>query len=299
MNYRPLGAAALLVAALSGPAHAQTTAPAAFAAAATRPTLGVGDPAPALQVMQWYKGQPVPAFQRGRVYVVEFWATWCVPCKVSIPHLTALQKQYGDKVTIIGVDVLEAAHSNEAIAKLAAPFVAKMGDHMDYTVAGDGTDRFMHDHWLAAAGLDGIPAAFVVTADGRVGWYGHPNGLAAVLPPVVAGTWDVAAERQRRDQLATAAQPHNDARAKIIPLYKAKDWAGVIAACDAAVAKTPDLAKQPDLVSFGMEAMFDADPKRAVAYVGELYGPGGPVAAGPSPAGTCSASCRWCRPTAR
>ncbi len=273
---------AALAAALCGRAPAQTTAPAVAVPppAVAAPALGVGDPAPALKVMQWYKGQPVPAFQPGHVYVVEFWATWCVPCKVSIPRLTALQKRYGDRVTVIGVDVLEAAHSNEAIAKLAAPFVARMGDQMDYTVAGDGTDGFMHDHWLAAADQTGIPTAFVVMPDGRVGWFGHPNALEAVLPQVVAGTWDVAAERARRDTLAAAERPHAQARAQIIPLYKAKDWAGVIAARDAAVARTPDLAKSPDLVSFAAEAMFDADPKRAVAYVGELYGPGGPVATG-------------------
>ncbi len=276
--------AAVLAAGLCGRSPAQTTGPttASPVAPTTAPavTLGVGDPAPALRVMRWYKGQPVPAFQPGHAYVVEFWATWCVPCKVSIPRLTALQKQYGDKVTVIGIDVLEVAHSNEAIAKLAAPFVARMGDQMDYTVGGDGTDRFMHDHWLAAAGETGIPTAFVVMPDGRVGWIGHPSGLDAVLPRVVAGTWDVTAERARRDTLAAAERPHAEARARIIPLYKAKDWAGVIAARDAAVARTPGLAKSPDLVSFAVEAMFDADPKRAVAYVGELYGPGGPVAAG-------------------
>jgi thiol-disulfide isomerase/thioredoxin len=45
--------------------------------AAAAPTLKVGDKAPALVVEKWLKGRPVPRFERGRLYVVEFWATWC------------------------------------------------------------------------------------------------------------------------------------------------------------------------------------------------------------------------------
>ena len=57
----------------------------------------VGDPAPRLQVDRFVKGAPVKDFKQGQVYVVEFWATWCRPCKESIPHITELQKKYGSK----------------------------------------------------------------------------------------------------------------------------------------------------------------------------------------------------------
>ena len=46
------------------------------ARAADEPALRVGDPAPSLQVAEWIKGQPVSAFEAGKVYLVEFWATW-------------------------------------------------------------------------------------------------------------------------------------------------------------------------------------------------------------------------------
>src|ERR1700710_690945 len=66
--------------------------------------LTVGSPAPTLEVTKWYKGEPVTAFDHSKTYVVEFWATWCGPCRESIPHLTELQKKHAD-VTFIGVSV--------------------------------------------------------------------------------------------------------------------------------------------------------------------------------------------------
>src|ERR1043166_6557257 len=59
--------------------------------------LNVGDPAPALGVSSFVKGDKVEKFEPGKTYVVEFWATWCGPCKQSIPHLTELAHKYKDK----------------------------------------------------------------------------------------------------------------------------------------------------------------------------------------------------------
>lgn len=92
--------------------------------------LMVGDPAPPVQVSGFVKGEPFQDFQRGQVYVIEFWATWCVPCKESIPHLTELQKKYGEKVRILGVSIWEPRE--EAVE----PFVREWGEKMDYTVTG-------------------------------------------------------------------------------------------------------------------------------------------------------------------
>ena len=56
--------------------------------------LKLGDPAPMLKVSKFVKGSAVQRFQPGKLYVVEFWATWCGPCRVSIPHLTEMAKKY-------------------------------------------------------------------------------------------------------------------------------------------------------------------------------------------------------------
>ncbi len=92
--------------------------------------LNIGDPAPALVVSSWVKGDKVEQFEPGKTYVVEFWATWCGPCRASIPHLTELAHQFKDKdVKFLGVDVWE----NDT--KQVAPFLNEMGEKMDYNVA--------------------------------------------------------------------------------------------------------------------------------------------------------------------
>lgn len=79
------------------------------------PSLAVGDPAPPLRVEAFLKGEPIAAFEPGKVYVIEFWATWCAPCIEQMPHLSALQTLYADRgVTIVGTDSSRASTSAAA-----------------------------------------------------------------------------------------------------------------------------------------------------------------------------------------
>jgi len=128
---------------------------------------------------------------RGRTHVIEFWATWCGPCRTSIPHLTDLQKKYPG-VTFIGVSVLE--RDSGAVK----PFVKEMGAKMGYTVATDAvppgmppTAGEMAVRWMAASGNSGLPMAFIVNPQGKLAWIGHPMLLDQPLAKVVAGKWDV------------------------------------------------------------------------------------------------------------
>ena len=134
----------------------------------------LGDPAAALSIKDWVKGKAVDVKDGKNIYVVEFWATWCGPCKVSIPHLTELQKKLKDKrVVFVGV-------SDEPVAKVK-PFVDKMADKMDYIVACDD-DRQSNDGYMVAYGQNGIPTAFIVGKEGKVLWFGHPMaGLEEML----------------------------------------------------------------------------------------------------------------------
>ncbi len=152
----------------------------------------LGMPAPPLQVAEWVKGTSV-SLEQGRgekITVVEFWATWCPPCRTSIPHLTELQKQYGDKgVTIVGI-------TSEDADKVK-PFVEKQGAEMDYTVAIDDNDMTSRDY-MKAFGVRGIPHAFVVDKSGAIAWHGHPMmGLDSAIEEMLAGTYDI--EKAKRE----------------------------------------------------------------------------------------------------
>ncbi|MHC4855697.1 MAG: peroxiredoxin family protein [Planctomycetota bacterium] len=156
--------------------------PAAEPAPETATKSQLGQKAAALEGLTYVKGQPV-TLTEGKVYVVEFWATWCPPCRTSIPHLTEIQKQFKDKgVTVIGI-------SNEGV-NTVNPFVEKMGDKMDYTVAVD-TGGKAGAGYMDAFGQGGIPTAFIVDAKGNIAWVGHPmDGMDEVLALIVAGTYD-------------------------------------------------------------------------------------------------------------
>ena len=179
---------------------------------ASAANLKVGLAAPPLKVAKWIKGTPVTTFEPGKVYVVEFWATWCGPCKQSIPHLTELAKKYAGKVNFTGVSVWEdkdsAKTGSSAYMTKVATFVKTMGDNMAYNVAVDDPKGTMSETWMHAAEQNGIPTAFVIDQKGKIAWIGHPMiGLDKVLPQVVAGKFDAsAAAREREEAEAEAKQ---------------------------------------------------------------------------------------------
>ena len=116
----------------------------------------LGMAAPALSIDQWIKGKAVDlSAGKGRnIYVVEFWATWCGPCRTSIPHLTEMQKKFKDQnVIFVGV-------SDEDAGKVKK-FVDDMGEKMDYVVATD-KDSKTSEAYMAAFGIYGLPHSFVV-----------------------------------------------------------------------------------------------------------------------------------------
>ena len=158
--------------------------------------LKAGDPAPALSIEKWVKGSPVASFEKGKVYVVEFWATWCGPCVASMPHMTELQREYKDKVTFISVTTKDDNNSLDQVEKM----VAAKGDLMGYTVAFDKNQE-TKAAYRDAAKTRGIPTSFVVDKSGSIVFIGHPMYLDLALKGVTAGTWDIAAGAKQVEEL--------------------------------------------------------------------------------------------------
>ncbi len=234
--------------------------------------LGIGSPAPALKVNRFLKGKPVTAFEPGKIYVVEFWATWCGPCVEAMPHVTALQKQY-PKVTFIGVNVWEDDDS------AAEAFLKEQGDKIDYRIArddipegGKANDGAMAITWLSAAGVGGIPTAFVVDGRGRIANITHPMSLDESLPQIIDGTWDL--EKASKQHLAETAEKRQagEFKKKLRSLVAAESTDETIAALDQLATEFPGRAPIIGLMKFRKLLSVDGKTELALAEGRKLLG---------------------------
>jgi thiol-disulfide isomerase/thioredoxin len=157
-------------------------------AAAQDAKLKVGDKAPSVKATKWWQGKEpgkeVTSFAADKVYVMEFWATWCGPCIVMMPHMGELQREYKDKVQFIGFTAKDPGNSLEKVQEL----LAKRGASFGYTFAYSD-DRDTYDAYMKASGQGGIPCCFVIDKTGKIAYIGHPMYLDVVLPKVVEGKW--------------------------------------------------------------------------------------------------------------
>jgi thiol-disulfide isomerase/thioredoxin len=113
-------------------------------------------------------GEPAPLFQlqdadgtvirlddyRGRPVLVNFWASWCIPCRAEVPDLVALQAEWGDRAQILGVDLQESAGT---VTEFAAAFETNYPLPIDRD--GSVTDAYE---------LFGLPETFFLDAEGIV-----------------------------------------------------------------------------------------------------------------------------------
>lgn len=134
-----------------------------------------------VEAAAWLNSEPLKiADQKGKIVVLEFWATWCPPCRQTIPHLIELYNKYKDK------NVVFMTFTDEA-KETAEPFVTEM--KMPYPIGvGSKTSK--------EYGVMGIPHAVIIGADQKIAWSGHP-----AMPDF----------EKNLDKLATAAAPAADA----------------------------------------------------------------------------------------
>lgn len=92
----------------------------------------------------------------GKVILINFWATWCGPCRVEIPYLIELQRQYADDLVVLGVSVDDTAEKLK-------PYATEMKVNYPLLV-GNGRQDFQD----AYGPFWGIPVSVFVTRDGRI-----------------------------------------------------------------------------------------------------------------------------------
>lgn len=125
-----------------------------------------GKAAPKFEVEKWLApksagntGEVKPADTKDKVVLIDFWATWCPPCRAAIPELNKWQKTFKDDLVIIGV--------SDEDARKVQPFLDKTP--IDYAMAIDTKARMKN-----AVGVQGIPNVLVIGTDNIVRWQGFP-----------------------------------------------------------------------------------------------------------------------------
>lgn len=222
-------------------------APVALAEGEDSNTLDIGSKAPDIDIAHWVKGvslndrggfTPITTFEPGHVYVLEFWATWCGPCRSGMPHLSELQEKFKGDVTIIGI-------SDESLPKVVSFLFATdsqdgevNNDRTEYTITAD-PDGSVKKDYFQAAGQRGIPCAFIVGKDGIVEWYGHPGNMDDVLQGVVDGTWDREAAKAEMEQEAALQAALQSAQPRFMSALQSSNWAEAVAVLDELLAIQP------------------------------------------------------------
>lgn len=229
--------------------------------------LRIGDQAPEID-LKWIKGGPFQKFEKGKVYVMEFWATWCGPCKRAMPHVTELAKKHSGKATFIGVNVWERS-SYEINVKNVQDFVSEASDKMGYNVGMDDAQGTMAKSWLTAAGLTGIPATIIINQDGKVAWIGHPMEMDAPLQEIIEGKFDIisfAAKMKTRQEIALKQKQEQDKAMAYVKIFqdalKEKNYSKVISEYEELVAENPKVKTL--FQEFYFAAIAHTDPKNTL-----------------------------------
>ena len=196
--------------------------------------LTVGDAAPDIGAdARWLQGEPVAVFEPGRVYVLDFWATWCGPCIQTIPELDQLHRELADE----GGAVLGLALWPRAGMTATDAFVRDWAGRMTYPIGEDIGGR-LAARFMEAAGRNSIPTTMVVDREGRLAWIGHPldRDLRPALRAILDAEYDIEAAAARAAALRRAQEAIGEAN----ELARRGRWDEAFTLMDEAIAIDPE-----------------------------------------------------------
>ena len=115
----------------------------------------INQKAPELVVEKWISEQPD---LKNKFILIDFWATWCGPCKRAIPHMNIWAKKYKDDMVIVGL----SDETEEKVLRLKDPVI-------EYYSAIDTKKRLNNTYQVR-----GIPHVVLIDPEGIVRWEGFP-----------------------------------------------------------------------------------------------------------------------------
>jgi len=122
-----------------------------------KPDLLTGKPAPEFGLAS-LEGKTIHLSDyRGKAVLLNFWATWCAPCKVEIPWFEELQKQYGPQ----GLQIVGVATRDESSPQEIAEFAKKIGVNYPILVGNEAVAS-------AYGGVPFLPSTFFINREGKV-----------------------------------------------------------------------------------------------------------------------------------
>jgi thiol-disulfide isomerase/thioredoxin len=99
---------------------------------------------------------------RGKVVMLNFWGTWCPPCRAELPDIVKLRNELGDKgFEVIGLGVGEMPKGGKTVEQNVADFAQKNSLHYPLLIASD-------DLISAYGGISGVPTTFILNGEGKV-----------------------------------------------------------------------------------------------------------------------------------
>lgn len=135
----------------------------------------IGKPAPAITLTGWMNGEVTPADMKGKVVVVDIWATWCGPCIRSIPHNNELVEKFGEKGLVL-IGVCSSGNGQEKMEQVAQEKGIK------YPVGKDASLKVEKD-WKVGF----YPTYAVIDRNGKVRAIGlTPKGVDTVVEKLLA-----------------------------------------------------------------------------------------------------------------